>query len=217
MNTEKLVLLALDMDDNFCDTNSYINHTLITYFTRHGMTERVKQVKELSLYKSTFYYPEDLREYIWTLAIEPGHFMRDAVPTDLVTGTLFSKLRQTMNASGGRLKNVICTHRGFHKDAKPNTQYWLDNHTPRGLISDVHAIKSADYPNKLDFLQEVYPEHNVILLDDNPFHIKDVVQPHDPRVVVYDQINRFSGYANQRTYRGPQDLINLINNKLGLF
>lgn len=217
MNNEKLVLLALDMDDNLCDTNAFINDSLISHFKRKGQLDRVNQVKELALQMSTFLYPEDLRELIWELVIKPGHFMRQAVPTELATGTLFSKLRQLANGSNNRLKVVVCTHRGFHEHAWSNTKYWLGLHVTPGLITNIHAIKSGEYPNKLDFLQQTYPEYEIVLLDDNPFHDKTKVYEHDPRVVIYDQINRFDTYSAQRTYRGPTDLANHLANKLGLY
>lgn len=217
MKKEPMVLLGLDMDDNMCDTNAYINQTLISYFERCGFPERVKQVKELSLKMSTFEYPDDLRDLIWTLAIEPGSFMKYATPTDLVTGSFFSKLRALHHQSKGRLLTVICTHRGFHDDAVQNTKFWLESHGPHGLITNVHAIKSKDHPNKLDFLQEMYPEFTIRLLDDNPFHDKDTIHPKDDRVVIYDQINRFEAYKNQDFYRGPSAMINNLARALELY
>lgn len=207
------VLLAVDMDDTLCDTQSEINKRLHQSLYDMGMLEHLKDVHRWSeLNKknkrfSTLYYPNPMRAIINENIVPNGEYTSTVQPTRLVLdGELKRTIVKLKTVLGDNFKPVIATHRHKENQVKENTLGWLDAQHLSSSFEDVHFIYSEEHPNKIEYLKKLYPGYLILLLDDNPFGNPN--GPHDTNesVLVYQELSIYPGYINQNKFTTVQDL-----------
>lgn len=204
----KLLLIAVDLDDTAVGTYDYIYPEIKRFFRKKGMTEELAYVEKMhAAGKTSMMYRKDVSDIVFEEIIKPGHFMRDAEPSLLIQQGFFEAIEALKAHYSYLIKNVICTHRGFKKDGLQLSREWLIKNEGLDLFDEIHSIKSKDHRNKVEFLKSTYPEYEILLLDDNPLGDIETVHPPMKELLVYDQINKFDGYVNQRKFTNIDDFI----------
>lgn len=195
----KRILLALDMDDTVADTNNYIADWLINYYEESGLEHLADQVRDLQYEgKTTMQLTGGHREVVSTLIMPSGRFMVDSKPSEIVRKGLFSYLRDFIKDNEHiEITVVVCTHRGFHKKGEEYTDRWLEDNTWYYPVTKLHVIDPAEHLDKIKYLKEQYPEHQVIIFDDNPMGKPTEVLPYHPELIVYTEIAEYPEYAAQ--------------------
>lgn len=201
----KKVLLAFDMDDTFTNTRREIIRGMFNKLTLHKLKTELDYVLE----------NKDITPLLWTKVmcnsvfehvVQYGEFMKTATPSPLMEMGLVDLLNKLLSHNWGPyLTSVVCTHRGFHEDGFGHTDEWLKHHNADGVIQDIHVLNPKDHPNKLNFLRKQYPEHEILLLDDNPFHDPHTVHPYSDEVLIYEGIHSLPGYVNQDKFTTLED------------
>jgi hypothetical protein len=209
---ENKLVLALDMDDNLCNTQEDIIYRLIGILTERKMTTQLHWVMDNKNTVSTMLYPEELRNIITEDIIKTGQYIHSAKPTCLVGPEyeLSMTLARLKIKFGDYLKTCICTHRGERPGVMEGTAGWLKTHRLDGEVKVIHSINPSVHRNKVTFLKATYPGHRVLLLDDNPFGDLKTIHPYEPSVLVYDKLNNFEAYQLQNKYQSREHLDELI-------
>lgn len=199
------VLLALDMDDTLCDTQSEVVLRLRRYLYERAMWDDLKDVYRRSAInkmiqtQSTMLYPEHLRKIIAEEIIGQGDYIKTVKPTSLITGLYLPRLIEKLKHQLGEhnFQVVIATHRNAEKGALENTAAWLFDNKMELFIDDMHFIQGS---NKIDYLTAQYPDHQICLLDDNPFGNLEKVHPFNPAVMIYDRLAVYDVYQHQNRF-----------------
>lgn len=211
----KKVLLAVDLDDTLCDTQTEVVLRLRERLYGRADWEELARVYEYyhlnqeSGQFSTMLYPQHLRNLITNEVIKPGHYVRTVKPTalkDELTHAI-SFLRASLGES---FTAVVATHRSQEQNVRQGTAEWLMAHDAELLFDELHFIDSQAHANKIAYLKHRFPEHEILLLDDNPFGDPRTIHPHDPAVLVYDKLCNYLGYQHQNRFTTTSSLIKQI-------
>lgn len=199
------VLLALDMDDTLCDTQNEVVLRLRRYLYEHAMWDDLMEVYRRSAInetlrtESTMLYPDHLRQIVKEEIIAPGEYVKTVKPTPLVEGRYLARLIHNLKRQLGHpnFQVVIATHRNDEKNVRENTFEWLFENKMELFIDEMHFIHGS---NKIDFLKEQYPEHQICLLDDNPFGNLHITHPFNESVMIYDRLAVYDAYQHQNKF-----------------
>uniref|UniRef100_A0AAU8L0Q8 5'(3')-deoxyribonucleotidase n=1 Tax=Pantoea phage Survivor TaxID=3232176 RepID=A0AAU8L0Q8_9CAUD len=210
---KKRILLALDADGTMTLTAKYLRLWAIEEFKRLDMHDALEYALAHPE-QSTLLWPKYMRD-ITDQCVLQGDFMIHVEPSELVTKGLFDQLDKLQRRrTHVALDVVVCTHRGFHEKGESNTESWLKDHDKWGVVEKVHAIDPAEHPNKLLFLEQHYPDHDIHLLDDNPLFRSNEVHPRDDRLCIYSEEGNLPCYDNQIQFPGLHAYINFLELKM---
>lgn len=211
------VLLALDMDDTLCDTQEEVVIRLRRKLYDTAAWDDLKWVYD-SVHAnrkhgthSTMLYPPHLRDIINKEIIQEGGYVKTVKPTKLITDGEFVKmLYRLRDVLADDLTTVIATHRNNEQEVYQGTVDWLDGVDFSKHLNDLHFIDSREYGNKIEYLKLLYPEHEILLLDDNPFgNLQTVHHPHES-VLVYEGLCTYDAYKHQNKFTSVNALGNMI-------
>lgn len=196
---------VFDMDDTLVNTNGYILNKLRNHLIKTKDTKYLEIVDETIKYgKSSLLFENELRDLVFKVCIEDGGFSLLASPSKLVNNDLLAFFKRATDIG----KHIhICTHRGFLKNGKYNTDSWLHAYHLDGYITDVHVLNSAEHPDKTKFLSKHYGD-NYLLVDDNPLHNPGEHHQANRNLVVYTGINQLDAYAYNLRTDNPIDFLN---------
>lgn len=211
------VLLALDMDDTLTNTQEEVVTRLRRILYDRAMFDDLKWVYDTVHTNrkdgkhSTMLYPPHLREIINKDIIREGGYISTVKPTKLITDGLFSQLWYRLHdVLGNDLTTIIATHRNNEQDVFENTVDWLDRHDFSKHINDIYFIDNKKHGNKINYLKSLFPQHEILLLDDNPFgDLHTVHAPHES-VLVYEELCNYDAYKHQNKFRDVNSLGNMI-------
>lgn len=202
----KPIVIAVDIDDTVGETGKYVIADMHVHLHSNQLFDELEYVKKND-HISPLLWSKEMCDLVSKYVIHPGHYMRHIDTTSLIDDGLADMLRGMTNGDwGSYVKSVVCTHRGSQKWGHTNTVDWLEEKRLDRSFSDVHAISSKDYANKLEFLHKTYPQHEVLLLDDNPFGNPHGVMEAHPDVLIYDREYSLPSHTNQAIYTGIDDL-----------
>lgn len=193
------IVLALDMDDTIADTNGFIYNWLINHYQESDRIDLAEEVEANALAgNTTLSLGEPHRTTVATKIMPSGRFMAHSGLTEITRKGLFSYLRDFIKKNDHlSITVVVCTHRGFHKKGEEYTEEWLRENTWYDPVSKIHCIDPAQHRDKVKYMTEMYPDHKVIILDDNPMgHLHEVI-PEMKELIVYNQIADYPAYVNQ--------------------
>ena len=206
----KLLLIATDMDDTVVDTYGYILPAIRKHLREKNMLEELKYVDEMTKEgKTSMMFKKEISNIIFKEIVEPGHFMLDADPSLLVQQGYFDALGALQMHFSYLVKSVVCTHRGFNKNGGKLTNEWLIKNQGSDVFDEIHCIDPKEHPDKIKYLQSIYPDYEILLLDDNPFGNTTEVREPCKEVVIYDAINKFDCYSNQNKFTTLDEFIKL--------
>lgn len=202
------LVLAFDMDDTLCNTQQEVVKRA-TGFCMNNML--VDEAVHLMENPGIAFDRHDgkLGEVILEEVIKKRVYMDTAEPTELMMnlGWLLERVRKEF---AGRIKVVICTHRGDNMEAWLSSYNYLKKCEVEGLVDMIHSIDHEINSNKLDYLERMYPGSRILLVDDNPFGSKSKIRPFDSRVLMYDGVMSYDCHINQSTYLGHFDLYDQV-------
>lgn len=211
------VLLAIDMDDTMTDTQEEVVLRLRRKLYDRADWDSLKWVYESvnanrkDGLHSTMLYPEHLRQIINKEIIREGSYVRTVKPTKLITdGQLIKMLYRLKDVLAEDLTTIVATHRGVENGVKENTVDWLDRYDVSRHLDDVHFIHSGKHSNKIDFLKSLFPDHEILLLDDNPFGDLQTVHAPNESVLVYQELCKYEAYKHQNKFTSINSLGNMI-------
>ncbi|AEV89676.1 hypothetical protein OBP_239 [Pseudomonas phage OBP] len=212
----KKVLLAVDMDDTLTETRLIILKDIYNRLIQNGRLAEATYVNQ-NYHISPLLWSKEMCDVVYEYVIESGDFMWCASPAKLVRDGLADLLRAFSDHQWGPyFKSVVCTHRGFHKSGLLATTDWLIRHNCDDVFSEVHALDPKEHPNKIDFLRKVYPDYEILLLDDNPFHDPHLVHPYSDEVLIVETEHALPGYVNQEKFTDLDDLkVRIIRKMFG--
>lgn len=209
------LVLAFDMDDTLCNTQSEVYKRTLKYcFDNLLMEEYGFLIEHPEMPFSD--YQGKLKKIMIENIIEKREYMDTPDPTKLMV-KLISELKGLRKYFSGQVKFVICTHRGNNISAWLSTYNYLKRH---GIQDDFDMIHSIDFEinkDKLKYLERMYPNSEIILVDDNPFGSKSEVREFDSRILIYNEIANYKCHKNQATYLLDFSLFDLIDNKVNVF
>lgn len=204
------IVLAIDLDDTLCDTQAEVVRRLRHYLYDHAMFDDLKWVYNAIGKISTMMYPPHLREIISNRIIKQGDYVKTVLPGSLIATGQLTALFGLLKDFPGEVKTVIATHRYTENEIEANTHGWLTQYEVKPHLHDIHFINGQFHSNKIDFLRERYPEHEILLLDDNPFGQLHHEHLYSPNVVVYDKLGKYDAYKHQTVFTDIVDLIGLM-------
>lgn len=209
------LVLAFDFDDTLCSTGKFINKCIKRFFKENEMKEELEYVLKNEENVSTMLYPPHIKKHVDKEIIGPGIYMLDADKTALCSPFSIGSLEALLEHHGEDIIVVGCTHRGFHPMGEVFTRQWLKQNDLLHLFEKLHMLDSTVQPNKVEFLKETYPDHEILLIDDNPMskHLGGEI-PHHEELIIYDQEHRLEAYVNQTRYQSPKQLARLIMDRL---
>lgn len=198
---KKHIMLAFDMDGTITKTAKLLREEGIREFHKRGMVEAIQYAID-NPEGSTLLWPQYMRD-ITDEIVREGTFMLRVEPTEIVQQGLLNEIAVIRRMSWNkRLDTCVCTHRGFHDKGVEYTGQWLSQNDAIHVMDNIHAIDPSVHPNKLKFLEEVYPDHEIRLLDDNPLFRTDVPHEYDERLCIVSEEGVVPGYANQNQFPG---------------
>lgn len=209
------LVLAFDMDDTLTQTAKYINNTIKRFFADEEMHEELEYVVSNENNVSTMCYPDWIKSHIDDRIIGPGLYMLEAGKTALCSPFSIGTLEVLLNQYRDDIIVVVCSHRGFHPYGEVFSRQWLNDNDLLHLFDHIHMLDSSVTPNKIEFLKDHYPDHEILLIDDNPLskHAGDII-PYHEEIVIYDNEHRLETYVNQTRYQSPKQLSRLIMDRL---
>ncbi len=209
------LVLSFDMDDTLCSTANFINEKIKEFFKQNDMKEELEYVLANEENVSTMLYPAWIKKHVDKEIIGPGLYMLEAGKTALCSPFSIGTLEALLEHHGDDIIVSVCSHRGFHPYGEIYTRQWLDENKLLHLFEDIHMLDSSVQPDKVTFLKETYPDHEILLIDDNPMskHLGEVI-PHHEEIVIYDEEHKLDAYVNQTRYQSPKQLSRLIMDRL---
>lgn len=206
------VLLATDVDDTLCNTAEFIINELLHNLSNRGKEEEFKYVLDNMDTVPTLLFRDDIKDIIFESIISRGDYMHLAKPSALLATGYDVLIREFKDEYPEHFTSVVCTHRGFTELGKNKTASWLNYHDVDDCFDEIHSIKSSLYPNKIEYLSALFPEHQILLLDDNPLHLPKETVPYIKELLIYDGITQLPGYENQTKFKDLTDLTTIIEN-----
>lgn len=208
------IVLAFDMDDTLTKTNAYINKHIKIYFQQNNMMKEYDFIINNEATLSTMMYPDWIKVHVDREIIGPGLYMLNSEPTQLGLRNCWRELQDFKNEYPSEISYVICSHRGFHVFGDLYTRTWLETMMLSHLIDDIYMLDGKDNPNKVEYLKSIYPDSEIILVDDNPCHDFTKDHPEMEELVIYDKVNKYEGYSNQKTFESVSQLVGMMKQKL---
>lgn len=208
--------IILDMDDTVCDTNHYMYHGLLDYFSQRRLDCPMHQTIYLLLqqgYQHTIklgrmldtHAPDYAKLYnkvcMDHLLIDGG-FMLTVRPLHNMIDYIANVLRPHVH--NRRIELYVGTHRGFCPVAKENTKTWLFNQNIAGLISDIFVLDPATTPDKREYFDKLFGE-DYLLIDDNPCKVDPGYR--SPQLLISEQVHPVLPHlSNQNSFRNIEEL-----------
>lgn len=216
------VLLAIDMDDTLTDTQEEVvlrlRHKLYdtaAWDDLKWVYDAVHANRKNGLH-STMLYPEHLRKIITRDIIREGSYVKTVKPTKLITdGEFLNMLYRLKDILADDLTIIIATHRNAESGVQENTHDWLDRYDISRHLNGVHFIHGGKHSNKIDYLKSLFPEHEILLLDDNPFGDLHTVHAPNESVLVYQELCNYEAYKHQNKFSSVNALGNMIMDLAG--
>lgn len=208
------VLLALDMDDTLTDTQEEVVLRLRRKLYDRAGWDDLKWVYD-SVHAnrkngkhSTMLYPEHLRKIINKEIIRVGDYVTTVKPSELITSGALRQLIYRLQDKLGKdnFTAVIATHRDNEIGVRENTEAWLKKHGHYDCLDAIHHIDGRKHGNKIDYLKNHYPEHEILLLDDNPFGDLRTVHDFNESVLVYEGLCNYEAYQHQNKFTSIESL-----------
>lgn len=210
---KKHIMLALDMDGTLTKTAGLLRKEGKSEFVKRQMWNAVKHCRD-NPEGTTLLWPQYMRD-VTDEIVREGTFMLRVEPTEIVKQGLLSEIATIRKMSWNkRLDTCVCTHRGFHESGEEYTRIWLADQKATHVVDNIHAIDPAKHPNKLEFLEELYPDHEIRLLDDNPLFRTDVPHEYDERLIIVEEEGWIPGYMNQNQFPGVHTFTRQIRDML---
>lgn len=208
---DKKILLAFDMDDTLVKTGEYLHRFVYNWFAQLKRQDYMKELADLREKGiSTMNYPIHLKEVIDEKCVGNGLFMLHSGPSQLGQERSIHMLRRFLREYPGIIDPVICTHRGFHENGEQFTRTWLDSMGMGDIFNVVHCIDPAEHKDKITYLIGQYPEHEIVLVDDNPLGKHD--QEHDFRkeILLYEEENPLNVYDSMKKVQGMAGVLSHV-------
>lgn len=206
---KKNIVLAFDMDNTICDTNSEVLKLITEFCIKNNSVEMEYLIENKGL--SVSYFKGKIVDLINKEVIEKRVYMDTAKPSGLVgENNELKDLLLRLKKEVGGIKIVVCTHRGDNVSAWMSTYNYLVKHDLIDCFDMIHSINHINNKNKIDFLKGYYKESEILLVDDNPFGSKSRVYDYCKEVLIYGEIDNFDGYCNQNFYKGHEDLFKIV-------
>lgn len=207
------VLLALDMDDTLTNTQEEVVIQLRRKLYDRAAWDDLKWVYD-SVHAnrkdglhSTMLYPEHLRQIINKEIIRVGEYVNTVKPTSLITDGKLAQLIVSLKAKlGDDFTAIIATHRNHEENVKQGTHDWLGNVDFAKHLDGVHFIDGRKHGNKIQYLKSLFPEHEILLLDDNPFGDLHTVHEFNESVLVYEGLCNYEAYQHQNKFTSIESL-----------
>lgn len=194
-------VLAFDMDDTLVDTRMEVFKLAYRYCLSkkldvfcHELKDKFQKEIPVNLLS------KELRSLIDKEVIAKREYLRSASRSSFCDISLENLLIDLRNG-GGEIKIVICTHRGNNKEAFMSTYSWLEDEGILEYFDMIHTIDNKVHKDKIQFLKGTYPDHKVILVDDDP-HTED-----KESVLIFDKINKHKKYEGFVTCSRPADIL----------
>lgn len=185
--------IYFDMDDTLTRTTHYFVNATRQHLVDIGDHEGVAQFNDLIFSgASRFDYPEKFIA-INKLIMRKGDYIRDVQPTPLFNFFFLIPGNQPRGSHYG-----IITHRGPGKKRRRETARWFEKYTMAATLGQIHSISPHQHPSKLDYLKELHPDGNFLLVDDNPLYDTTVEHPYSKHIRIYDAYSKFDAYKNQQ-------------------
>lgn len=81
-----------------------------------------------------------------------------------------------------------------------STYRWLENKGLLDYFDMIHSIDNQVHKDKIKFLKATYPDHRILLVDDNPY------SDDKESVIIYDKINKNKKYEGFEICNNPNDI-----------
>lgn len=201
-------VLAFDMDDTLCNTHKEVHKRVLDYCLNNlYVNEATYLAENPDVHFSD--YEGQLKEITLGEVIMKRTYMDTAEPTELFNNLdwLFKNLREKFGKS---IKIVICSHRGDNIDAWMSTYNYLKSNGIVDQFDMIHSIDSRINKNKLEYLERMYPESKILLVDDNPFGSKNEIKEFDSRVLIYGEVVQNKCSLNQSLFINHVDLLSSV-------
>lgn len=202
------LVLAFDMDNTLCETDQSILNRAITHCKWRDLDNELREFKECLPGGLNTLSPECLA-IIQEEVIEKRFYMEDAAPSSICDNLEFLDSLYELEKLPD-VKVVICTHRGDNISAWLSTHRWLDKYLLVNQFNMIHSINHVLNKDKVAYLKSVYPEHKVLLVDDNPFGSTSTVRDKCDSVLIYDGIVSLPCHENQDKFVSMKDLVEKI-------
>lgn len=202
------IVFSFDMDDTLVNTRKEIYNLAMQYCLMNDLNNYfVELTDKLKAGEPVSALSLDIKELIDKEVIAKRTYLSTAEPSEICNQELKNTLGALRNELEG-VKIVICSHRGNNKEAFMSTYRWLEDNNILDYFDMIHSIDNTVHKDKIKFLKGTYPEHEVILVDDNPY------SDDKNSVLIYDKINRYKKYEEFLTYTDSSDIFKLLRSKI---
>lgn len=187
--------IYFDMDDTLTRTTHYFVSETKKYLIEQGMDDLLVEFEKLhSAGKTRFDYPEELTN-INKMIMRKGEYMSKVLPTPLFNYFFLIPGNQPRDTHFG-----VITHRGDSKKSKRNTTDWFAQFDMAATLGHIYCIHPKKNPSKLDYLMEIHPDGDFLLVDDNPLYDTTINHPHSPNLRIYDAYSKYNGCYSQQKH-----------------
>ncbi len=194
------IVLAFDMDDTLVNTRKEIYKLAILHCVTNGLNDLFpKFVNALWSGVAVSELSTEMKEIIDKEVIAKRVYLDSAERSYFCSDELVSLLKDVRNADN-EVKIVICSHRGNNKEAFMSTYRWLENKGLLDYFDMIHSIDNQVHKDKIKFLKATYPDHRILLVDDNPY------SDDKESVIIYDKINKNKKYEGFEICNNPNDI-----------
>lgn len=202
---EEPLHIYFDMDDTLCRTTDYQRLQIETLLIKENRIEDLEEFRFLCMTnKPKHKYPEKFSS-LFRQILEDKKFMSEVKPSVLFHYFFLIPGNQPNNTTFN-----ILTHRGEDEETLIRTKGWVYKYNPIPTIRKFHCISHEKHPNKLDYLFNLYPEGNFILVDDNPLFDIEKVYPKYPQLRIFNMYSDYSkAYQNQKYVSFENGIFNL--------
>lgn len=210
--TNKKIILAFDMDDTLVRTGDYLHFNLRHLLKMESRPDLIAEIDELrEKGYSTMNYPLHLKELIDKHFVGTGQFMLDAQPSELCSLKDISSLRDLLQEFQGIIIPLICTHRGFHEYGDQYTRVWIERRGLSTLFGNVHCIDPQEHKDKIVYLKSLYPDDEIVLVDDNPLGRHDGVHEFRKEILLYEEENPLTAYGEMKKIKSMNCVIEHVS------
>jgi hypothetical protein len=204
------VVVAIDLDDTVCNTQLEVIKRLNRYLFDKGMLDVIEEVRVLAEEekRSTMLYPDHLRKIISEEIIGKHEYISSVKLTNFGKALSNFMYKAYWKLGRANVHFVVSTHRPDEYNSRNRTKAWISKN--KLIFDHIHFVNSVENSNKIDFLTKEYPNCKIILVDDNPFGDLKVVHPHNPSVLVYNELCDYEAYKHQDKFSDLENLLERI-------
>lgn len=185
--------IYFDMDDTLTRTTDYVQEETKSILLARGDMDGLEEFDFLIKTEiPRFKYPEKFVEINKQL-MESGKYMLEVRPTPLFNYFFLIPGNQPRETNFN-----ILTHRGDTDEVRFKTRSWFNQYTLAATLGKIHAISHVTQPSKIEYLEQLHPDGDFILLDDNPLFDVTVIHPFHPSIRIYDEYSRYLAYKKQK-------------------